>query len=54
MNPSSLWQFNTAITDEGFRLLPDFVGLLGDELVFGTVVSLRSVGVSGCDSLGGE
>ncbi len=47
MNPSALWRFNTAITDEGFRLLPEFVGLLGDELVFGTVVGLRFVGVTG-------
>ena len=40
------------IADERFELLPHFVGLLGDELVFQTAVGLRLVLLADDDPLG--
>jgi hypothetical protein len=40
------------IADERFGLLPHLVGLLSDELVFGTVVGLRLVRFAGGDPFG--
>ena len=40
------------VCDERFGLLPDLIGLLGDELAFGIVAGLWLVGLVRTDSLG--